>query len=167
MTPTNVHTDKSLLEVSDGLPLELVRIPGGTFLMGSPADEPGRSDSEGPPHAVTVPSFLMGRYPVTQAQWRAVAQISKVRRPLDPDPSEFKGANRPVESVSWFEAVEFCDRLARQTKRPYRLPTEGAALHSLCGDGGDLTGSRGPDGAGLRRCEKSPSQGTEAFRRER
>ena len=124
MTPANVHTDKSLLEVSDGLPLELVRIPGGTFLMGSPADEPGRSDSEGPPHAVTVPSFLMGRYPVTQAQWRAVAQMPKVRRPLDPDPSEFKGANRPVESVSWFEAVEFCDRLARQTKRPYRLPTE-------------------------------------------
>ena len=72
MTPTNVHTDKSLLGVSDGLPLEMVRIPCGIFLMGSPADDPERSDSEGPQHAVTVPSFLMGRYPVTQAQWRAV-----------------------------------------------------------------------------------------------
>ena len=122
--------DKRVVAIGDkrfnaySLPLELVRIPGGVLMMGSPADEPGRWESEGPPRAVTVPSFLMGRYPVTQAQWRAVAQMPKVRRPLDPDPSEFKGANRPVESVSWFEAVEFCDRLAEQTKRPYRLPSE-------------------------------------------
>ena len=165
--PNRLEDRVRLLEMADALPLELVRIPGGTFLMGSPEDEPGRWDSEGPPHAVTVPSFLMGRYPVTQAQWRAVAELPLGKRSLDPDPAYFKGADRPVELVSWDEAVEFCDRLAQQTKRPYRLPTEGAALHSLCGDGGDLTGSRGPDGAGLRRCEKSPSQGTEAFRRER
>ena len=123
--PNRLHEDRERhLMVGDGLPLELVFIPGGTFLMGSPADEPGRSDSEGPQHAVTVPSFLMGRYPVTQAQWRAVAALPKVRRSLDPDPSEFKGDNRPVEYVSWAEAVEFCDRIAQQTKRPYRLPTE-------------------------------------------
>ena len=124
MTPTNVHTYKSLLEMADGLPLELVRIPWGTFIMGSPADEPGRSDSEGPQHAVTVPSFLMGRYPVTQAQWRAVAELPLGKRSLDPDPAYFKGADRPVEQVSWDEAVEFCDRLAPSTHRPYRLPTE-------------------------------------------
>ena len=58
--PNRLEDSERLLMVDDGLPLELVRIPWGTFLMGSPADEPGRSDSEGPPHAVTVPSFLMG-----------------------------------------------------------------------------------------------------------
>lgn len=124
MPPTNVHTDKSLLEVSDGLPLELVRIPGGTFRMGSPEDEPGRWDSEGPQHAVTVPSFLMGRYPVTQAQWRAVAELPLGKRSLDPDPAYFKGADRPVEPVSWDEAVEFCDCLARASGHRCRLPSE-------------------------------------------
>ena len=110
--------------VGDVRPLELVRIPGGWFMMGSPADEPQRSASEGPLHGVTVPAFLLGRHPVTQAQWRAVAQMPPVSLALDPDPAYFKGAERPVEQVSWMEAVEFCDRLAQSTNCPYRLPTE-------------------------------------------
>ena len=112
--PNRLEDRVRLLEMADGLPLELVRIPGGTFRMGSPEDEPGRWDSEGPQHAVTVPSFLMGRYPVTQAQWRAVAELPLGKRSLDPDPAYFKGADRPVEQVSWYEAVEFCDRLANR-----------------------------------------------------
>ncbi|HIK45183.1 MAG TPA: formylglycine-generating enzyme family protein, partial [Leptolyngbyaceae cyanobacterium M65_K2018_010] len=113
-----------LLEVGEALPLHMVLIPGGTFWMGSPEDEPQRLDSEGPQHEVTVPSFMMGRYPVTQAQWQAVAQLPQVERELNPDPSYFKGQDRPVERVNWYEAVEFCARLSAHTGRAYRLPTE-------------------------------------------
>ncbi|WP_346294284.1 formylglycine-generating enzyme family protein [Sphaerothrix gracilis] len=108
----------------NGVGLDMILIPGGSFLMGSPGDEPERSDDEGPQYPVTVPTFLMGRYPVTQAQWKAVAALPQKERELDPDPSNFKGATRPVEQVSWYEAVEFCQRLAEYTKRPYRLPSE-------------------------------------------
>jgi formylglycine-generating enzyme required for sulfatase activity len=113
-----------LLEVDKALPLQMVLIPGGTFLMGSPTNEHRRSESEGPQHAVTVPSFFMGRFPVTQAQWSTVANLPKINQKLEPSPSEFKGSNRPVERISWYEAMEFCDRLAQYTHRPYRLPTE-------------------------------------------
>lgn len=114
-----------LLDVTDALPLHMVLIPGNTFRMGSPDDEPERNkEREGPQHTVTVPQFFMGRYPVTQAQWKAVVASPKVAPGLEADPSSFKGNNRPVESVSWYDAVEFCDRLAQHTKRPYRLPSE-------------------------------------------
>ncbi|NMG61228.1 formylglycine-generating enzyme family protein [Geitlerinema sp. P-1104] len=102
----------------------MVAIPGGTFLMGSPDDEPDHRKSESPQHEVTVPSFLMGRYPVTQAQWRAVAAMPQVEKALEPDPSRFKGDNRPVERVSWYDAMEFCARLSAHTGREYRLPSE-------------------------------------------
>ncbi|MBD1847565.1 SUMF1/EgtB/PvdO family nonheme iron enzyme [Cyanobacteria bacterium FACHB-63] len=104
--------------------LEMVSIPGGSFLMGSPEDESDRSNSESPQHSVTVDSFFIGKHPITQAQWRIVAEFEQVNRSLDPDPSEFKGDARPVENVSWHDAVEFCDRLSRLTGKSYRLPTE-------------------------------------------
>jgi formylglycine-generating enzyme required for sulfatase activity len=99
--------------------LEMVQIPGGTFLMGSSEEA-----CTTPPHTVTVPSFSMGQYPVTQAQWRVVAALPPVERPLNPDPSHFSGDRHPVEQVSWLEAVEFCQRLSKMTGRAYRLPTE-------------------------------------------
>ena len=104
--------------------LEMVAIPKGKFMMGAPENEPGRYDDESPQHEVQVPGFFMGRYPVTQAQWRAVESLPKVARDLESDPSSFKGDNRPVEKVSWLDAVEFCARLAQHTGREYRLPTE-------------------------------------------
>ncbi len=113
-----------LLAVGDALPLHMVIVPGGTFLMGSPDDEPEREEREGPQHEVTVPAFFMGRYPVTQAQWQAVAALPQVERERAPDPSRFKGDNRPVESVTWYDAVEFCARLSVHTGRQYRLPAE-------------------------------------------
>ena len=106
------------------LSLEMVYIPGGTFEMGSPDNEPERFSSEGPQRLVAVPSFLMSRYPITQAQWRFVAALERVERNLKPNPSWFKGDNRPVENVSWYDAVEFCARLSRLTQQEYRLPTE-------------------------------------------
>ncbi len=109
---------------SDPPVLDMVAIPGGTFMMGSPDNEPGRRDSEGPQHEVAVPAFFMAKTPITQAQWRAVAQLEQVDRELNPDPARFKGDDRPVEQVSWLDAIEFCARLSRLTGRDYRLPTE-------------------------------------------
>ncbi|MBT9314897.1 formylglycine-generating enzyme family protein [Leptothoe spongobia] len=111
-------------DLGNGVGLDMVLVPGDTFLMGSPENEPQRSDSEGPQHEVTVSTFLMGRYTVTQAQWRAVAAMTQVKIELKSDPANFKGDNRPVERVSWYEAEEFCERLAVHTRRPYRLPSE-------------------------------------------
>ncbi|NEO77509.1 MAG: formylglycine-generating enzyme family protein [Moorea sp. SIO4G3] len=111
-------------DLGNGVELEMVAIPEGSFIMGSPETEEGHSKSENPQHRVTVTSFFMGKYPVTQAQWQAVAALPQVNRKLEPNPSYFKGKNRPVEQVSWYEAVEFCERLSQYTKRPYRLPSE-------------------------------------------
>ena len=104
--------------------LRMMQIPGETFLMGSPEDEPERQEREGPQHEVAIPTFFMGKYPVTQLQWRFVATLEAVSRELEFDPSNFKGDDRPVEQLSWYDAVEFCARLSRHTGREYRLPTE-------------------------------------------
>ncbi len=109
-------------DLGRGHQLELVSIPGGSFQMGS-SEEQGDED-ERPQHTVTLKPFLMGKYLVTQAQWKAVSALPKVNIDLDPDPANFKGANRPVEWVNWHEAVEFCARLSQKTGREYRLPSE-------------------------------------------
>jgi formylglycine-generating enzyme required for sulfatase activity len=112
-------------DLGNGVTLDMVAIPGGTFMMGSPETEKGRigfleiekgrRGDEGPQHSVTVPAFFMAKYPVTQAQWQAV---------MGNNPSYFKGANRPVEQVSWNEAGEFCQKLSQITGKNYRLPSE-------------------------------------------
>ncbi len=102
----------------------MVAIPEGRFVMGAPKEEPESSDSERPQHTVTLQSFFLSEYPVTQAQWKAVAALNFVNRSLDSDPSTFKGDNRPVENVFWLDAVEFCARLSRLTDKDYRLPSE-------------------------------------------
>jgi len=111
-------------DLGNGVTLEMVKIPSGTFLMGSPEKEEGSIGYERPQHSVTVKSFFMGKYPVTQAQWQAVAALPPVSTELEPNSSYFKGASRPVEQVSWFDAVEFCARLCQKTGRQYRLPSE-------------------------------------------
>jgi formylglycine-generating enzyme required for sulfatase activity len=111
-------------DLGKALGIDMVLIPGGTFLMGSPANELKRQENEGPQHRVTLPRFFMGRYPVTQAQWAFVANLPQQETELDPDLSNFEGEKLPVETVTWYEAVEFCDRLSTYTGREYRLPTE-------------------------------------------
>lgn len=111
-------------DLGKGVTLEMAAIPGGTFMMGSPETEEGSNDDERPQHQVIVPPFFMGKYPITQLQWRTVVALPQIKQPLHPNPSRFKGDNRPVEQVSWEDAVEFCDRLSRHTKRQYRLPSE-------------------------------------------
>jgi formylglycine-generating enzyme required for sulfatase activity len=108
----------------EGLNLEMVAIPSGKFTMGSPESEHQRFDDEGPQHEVTVPPFFMGKYAVTQAQWRLVAGLPQVERELDADPAKFKGEQHPVEQISWLDAEEFCLRLSVATGREYRLPSE-------------------------------------------
>jgi formylglycine-generating enzyme required for sulfatase activity len=110
--------------LGNGIQLEMVMIPSGSFMMGSPETEEGSTDDERPQHQVTIKAFCLGKYQVTQAQWKAVAAFPQVNKELKLDPSRFKGDNRPVEQVSWEDAVEFCDRLSRHTKRQYRLPSE-------------------------------------------
>ena len=105
-----------------GVDLEMVPIPGGTFLMGS-AEGEGK-DSERPQHSVTLEPFWMGKYPVTQAQWRAIASLPKIEHDLNPEPSQFAVSSRPVEQVSWIDAVEFCRRLSQKSGHEYRLPSE-------------------------------------------
>ena len=95
--------------------LEMVSIPGGRFIMGSPCREEEHKKTESPKHQVTVAPFFMGKYPITQAQWEAV---------IGDNPSEWKGANLPVETVNWHDAVGFCERLSQKTGKTYRLPSE-------------------------------------------
>ncbi|WP_293113495.1 bifunctional serine/threonine-protein kinase/formylglycine-generating enzyme family protein [Moorena sp. SIO4G3] len=116
ITNRNRHQGKFFKENlgNKGVMLQMVSIPGGTFTMASPASR----------QMVTVKPLYMGKFSVTQAQWKVVASLPKVSRELDSDPSHFKGDNLPVEQISWYDAVEFCARVSQQTGRTYRLPSE-------------------------------------------
>ncbi|WP_239124722.1 formylglycine-generating enzyme family protein [Leptolyngbya sp. CCY15150] len=119
------HQGQCFIEhLDDNTTLDMMLIPGGQFLMGSTPEDPGSYEREYPQHPVKIQPFAMARTPMTQEQWRVVAGYDRVDRDLTPDPSGFKGANRPVEQVSWDDAQEFCARLSRQTNRTYRLPSE-------------------------------------------
>jgi len=111
-------------DLGAGVTLEMVKVPGGTFLMGSPESEKERFGEEGPQHNVEVPAFYMGKFEVTQAQWEAVVRLPKIDRELNSSPSNFEGVNRPVQKISFNDAKEFCARLAKKTGRAYRLPSE-------------------------------------------
>jgi formylglycine-generating enzyme required for sulfatase activity len=102
-------------DLGNSVSLEMTAIPGGNFMMGSPKNELKRRDNESPQHQVTVPSFFIGKYPVTQAQYQAI---------MGTNPSYFKGSNRPVEQVSWNNAVAFCEKLSQKIGKTYRLPSE-------------------------------------------
>jgi formylglycine-generating enzyme required for sulfatase activity len=104
--------------------LDMIAIPGGSFLMGAPADEPDGQSYEKPQHEVMIKPFYLGRYPITQAQWQVVAGYKPVKKELNLDPSRFKGDNLPIESISWEDAQEFCQRLSVKTGKTYRLPSE-------------------------------------------
>jgi len=119
--------------------LQMLPIPDGFFLMGSPAEEPGGYDDEGPQHEVRLREFFLARTPITQAQWREVAEWMRKEhedeaqwpQELHPDPvsglmqsNRFRGDERPVVNVSWQEAMAFCQRLRLRTGKTYTLPSE-------------------------------------------
>ena len=100
----------------NGITLEMVNLPAGEFLMGSPDSDPDARDNEKPQHQVKVNSFAIGKYPVTQAQYEAV---------MGNNPSLFQNnPQNPVEKVSWNDAQAFCQKLSQITGKTYRLPTE-------------------------------------------
>ncbi|MBM5818389.1 MAG: formylglycine-generating enzyme family protein [Cyanobacteria bacterium K_Offshore_surface_m2_239] len=130
-----LRVERALVELGEGINLPLLWIAGGEFVMGSPPDELERLDPEGPQHRVRLAGFWLGQTPVTQAQWRAVARLvpplgERWQRQLPANPSRFQPegektsagnfsllpgeANtnqRPVEQVSWHDAMEFCRRV--------------------------------------------------------
>ncbi|MBM5818250.1 MAG: formylglycine-generating enzyme family protein [Cyanobacteria bacterium K_Offshore_surface_m2_239] len=130
-----LRLERALVELGGGINLPLLRIAGGEFVMGSPPDEQSRFDWEGPQHRVRLAGFWLGQTPVTQAQWRAVARLvpplgQRWQRQLPANPSYFQPEGekiekfgsfsllpgetntdqRPVEQVSWYDAMEFCRR---------------------------------------------------------
>ena len=117
-------------EADQATSLTMLWMPPGRFWMGSPEEESERSSAEGPQHLVQLQGFFLAQTPITQGQWRLVAQWRPNRaerawyRNLDPNPSRFKGDHRPVEGVSWDDAMEFCLRLSQRTGRNYTLPSE-------------------------------------------
>lgn len=103
--------------------IKMIYIPEGQFWMGSPGDEEDRHDDESPQHNVTVSSFFMSETPITEWQWRFVANLPQEQRELNPNPSN-NGDDHPIVNIRWQEAMEFCARLSRYTGRKYRLPSE-------------------------------------------
>ncbi|MBV8336676.1 MAG: SUMF1/EgtB/PvdO family nonheme iron enzyme [Alphaproteobacteria bacterium] len=125
--PSGTYAAAAFTEaVGSSAGLDMISIPAGSFVMGSPADEPERQPNESPQHRVTLPPFFLGAAPVSQEQWAAVisAHPDRIRRYLEPNPSLFMGIDLPVETICWDDAEEFCLRLAAITGRPYRLPSE-------------------------------------------
>lgn len=96
--------------------MPFVAIPQGCFLMGTPVGEVGRFNHE-PEHKVCVPAFEMGKYDVTQDEWRLVMVEN-------PNPARYKGPRKPVEMVSWNDARSFAWRMSIFGGHKYRLPSE-------------------------------------------
>ncbi|MGN0088282.1 MAG: SUMF1/EgtB/PvdO family nonheme iron enzyme [Candidatus Limimorpha sp.] len=100
----------------NGVSFEMVYVEGGTFDMGATSEQGSDADSdEKPVHSVTLSGYYIGKCEVTQELWEAV---------MGSNPSNFKGAQNPVESVSWNDCQEFVSRLNSLTGRTFRLPTE-------------------------------------------
>ncbi len=92
--------------------------------MGAPDGEADSGDNERPQHEVILQTFYLGGYPVTQAQWRIVANLPRINRDLEANPSQYEGDHLPVERFSRYDATEFCHRLSVQTGKTYQLPSE-------------------------------------------
>lgn len=115
----------------NGVSFEMVRVEGGTFRMGATSEQEDEADSdEKPVHGVTLSSYYIGKTEVTQALWQAV---------MGSNPSRFKGADLPVECVSWDDCQEFIRKLNALTGQHFRLPTE-AEWEFACRGGNNSRG---------------------------
>jgi formylglycine-generating enzyme required for sulfatase activity len=114
---SKANRDRSItLDLGKNVTMNLVLIPAGKFVMGSPSNENKRDNDEGPQREVSISRpFYMGVYEVTQDQYEAV---------MGNNPSKYEGATNPVERVSWKNAMEFCKNLSQKTGKIITLPTE-------------------------------------------
>ena len=103
------------LTLAKGVDMTFAWIPPGTFLMGSPQEEPEREDDETLHEVTLTRGYYLGIHAVTQAQWQAV---------MGNNPSRFKGKNRPVEMVSWNDCQEFVTKVSQREGKRYGLPSE-------------------------------------------
>ena len=99
----------------DDIMRNMVYVEGGTFTMGATSEQQEPGDDEKPTHRVSLSSFYIGKYEVTQALWKAV---------MGSNPSNWKGDNLPVENVSWNDCQTFLRKLNAMTGKNFRLPTE-------------------------------------------
>ena len=113
----NIKKENNTLGKTDKDLIKMVFVEGGTFLMGCTVEQDGVChNDEKPAHPVRLNSFYIGKYTITQGQWKAV---------MGNNPSYFaKGDNYPVDNVSWEDAQEFIRQLNKMTGKSYRLPTE-------------------------------------------
>lgn len=108
--------DLLVLDLGNGIILEMVKIPAGSFLMGTADNDSNYSSVEKPQHQVTLQEYYLGKYPVTQEQYQAV---------MGSNPSYVQDNSRnPVENVSWNDAQTFCEKVSEKTGQKVRLPTE-------------------------------------------
>lgn len=127
------------VDLGKGLTMEFVRVPAGRFVMGSPAHEAERDESEGPQHTVTFAKpFWIGRCEVTQAQWVGMgfANQSQFQTAADHD-------RLPCECVSWTDCQKFCEAATKATGRRFRLPSEAEWEYAARGGGTGVFGSMG------------------------
>ena len=116
---------------ANGVSFEMVEVRGGTFRMGATSEQGSDAyDGEKPVHSVTLSGYYIGKTEVTQALWKAV---------MGSNPSEFKGDDLPVESVSWYDCQEFIRELNALTGQNFRLPTE-AEWEFACRGGNNSRG---------------------------
>ena len=115
-THPTVSDNTISIPVKDGINIDMVRVEAGTFTMGATPEMKNPDNDEKPTHRVTLTNdYYIGKYEVTQALWQTV---------MGNNPSEFKGDNLPVETVSWYDCQEFISKLNRITGKMFRLPTE-------------------------------------------
>ncbi|MEL6262687.1 MAG: SUMF1/EgtB/PvdO family nonheme iron enzyme [Cyanobacteria bacterium J06626_6] len=125
MVKTHRHEAKIFTEdLGKGIAMEMVRIPGGTFRMGAARGEKEANDNEYPQREKRVFEFWMGKYTVTQSQWKAVMGPKVIAPQAAPySTTQIKKPLQPIENIFWTDAVKFCQRLSQQTGRTYQLPS--------------------------------------------
>lgn len=113
-------------EIIQNLVKNMVPVTGGTFMMGATSEQGSDADEDENAHKVTLSSFSIGKFEVTQEEWEAV---------MGNNPSAFKGAERPVENVSWDDCQKFIRKLNQLTGKQFRLPTEAEWEYAARGGG--------------------------------